>query len=84
MERDIPPEVFQSPGVNPTARPAPRADARALAQLQVQLPTTSSAKTRARRLLARHRYLGDVRAVSEPLWYAVANADGGWLGVLVS
>ena len=40
----------------------------ALAQVQVQLLTTAQAKTRARRLLAQHHYLGDVRAVGEQLW----------------
>ncbi len=53
----------------------------ALAAIQVQLLPT--AKARARRLLAKHHYLGDVRAVGEQLFYALTAADGDWLGVLV-
>jgi hypothetical protein len=34
-------------------------------------------------LLAKHHYLGDVRAVGEQLFYAVADGSGDWLGVLV-
>ena len=38
---------------------------------------------RARRRLAKHHYLADVPAVGEQLWYALTDADGTWLGVLV-
>lgn len=55
----------------------------ALAELQVQLLPTSKARARARRLLAKHHYLGDVRAVGEQLFYALTAGDGDWLGVLV-
>ena len=54
-----------------------------LAQVQIQLLTTAKAKGRARRLLAKYHYLGDVRAVGEQLFYAVMAVDGDWLGVLV-
>src|SRR6266481_4805215 len=53
-----------------------------LAEVQAQLITSVKDKARARRLLAKHHYLGDVRAVGEQLWYAIA-AGGIWLGVLV-
>lgn len=53
-----------------------------LAEVQVQLLATPKAKARARRLLAKDHYLGDVRAVGEQLWYAIT-ARGRWLGVLV-
>jgi hypothetical protein len=53
-----------------------------LASVQVQLLSTSKDKSRARRLLAKHHYLGDVRAVGEQLWYAVS-VGSIWLGVLV-
>jgi hypothetical protein len=33
--------------------------------------------------LAKHHYLGDVRAVGEQLFYAITDALGDWLGVLV-
>ena len=37
----------------------------ALAEVQIQLLSTVKKKTRARRFLAKHHYLGDVRAVGE-------------------
>jgi len=55
----------------------------ALARVQIRLLLTAKDKARARRLLARHHYLGDVRAVGEQLFYAVTDGHGGWLGVLV-
>jgi hypothetical protein len=56
---------------------------RALAAIQIELLATAKAKARARRLLARHHYLGDVRAVGEQLSYAITDGGGDWLGVLV-
>ena len=50
------------------SRTARQPKPKALAQVQIQLLTTPPAKTRARRLLAQHHYLGDVRAVGEQLW----------------
>jgi hypothetical protein len=55
----------------------------ALAEVQVQLVSSVKDKARARRLLAQHHYLGDVRAVGEQLFYAVSTGGGDWLGVLV-
>jgi hypothetical protein len=55
----------------------------ALAEVQVQLLPTAKARARARRLLAKHHYLGDVRAVGEQLFYALTGGNGDWLGVLV-
>jgi len=55
----------------------------ALAEVQVQLLPTVKDKAPARRLLAKHHYLGDVRAVGEQLFYAVTNRGGEGLGVLV-
>jgi hypothetical protein len=55
----------------------------ALAAIQVQLLPTAKARARARRLLARHHYLGDVRAVGEQLFYAITDGGGDWFGVLV-
>jgi len=54
-----------------------------LAGVQAQLLTTAREKNRARRLLDKHHYLGDVRAVGEQLFYAVSDSSGEWLGVLV-
>jgi hypothetical protein len=53
-----------------------------LSEVQVRLLGTRPERARARRLLARHHYLGDVRAVGEQLWYAIT-ARRQWLGVLV-
>src|SRR5512136_2307202 len=53
-----------------------------LDEVQVQPLSTRKEKSRARRLLGKHHYLGDVRAVGEQLWYAIV-AGGQWLGVLV-
>jgi len=54
-----------------------------LAEVEVQPLSTAKEKSRARHLLAVHHYLGDVRAVGEQLWYAITDARGHWLGVLV-
>jgi hypothetical protein len=53
-----------------------------LATVQIQQLSPCKDKARARRLLGKHHYLGDVRAVGEQLWYAIT-AGGTWLGVLV-
>jgi len=53
-----------------------------LAEVQIQELSTPKERSRARRLLGTHHYLGDVRAVGEQLWYAIT-AQGQWLGVLV-
>ena len=65
---DIAPQVFHPPGMPPTPRIARQPEPNALAQVQIQPLTTPPAKARARRLLARHHDLGDVRAVGEQLW----------------
>ena len=54
-----------------------------LAEVQIQLLTDSKTKARVRRLLAKHHYLGDVRAVGEQRFYAITDRRGDWLGVLV-
>ena len=65
------------------AKAARSASSVSLAGVQAQLLTTAKEKNRARRLLKRHHYLGDVRAVGEQLFYAVSDSSGDWLGVLV-
>ncbi len=57
-------------------------DGPSLAEVQIQELSTRKERSRARRLLAKHHYLGDVRAVGEQIWYAII-AQGQWLGVLV-
>ena len=54
-----------------------------LAEVQIQLLSTSKAKARARRLLAKYHYLGDVRAVGEQIFYAITHSGDDWLGVLI-
>jgi hypothetical protein len=54
-----------------------------LAEVQIQLLGDAKIKARARRLLVKHHYLGDVRAVGEQLFYAVTSGRGDWLGLLV-
>jgi hypothetical protein len=54
-----------------------------LAQVQSQLIASPKDLSRARRLLAKQHYLGDVRAVGEQLFYALTDGHGHWLGVLV-
>ena len=64
-------------------RPAAATSAVSLAEVQIQLLATAKTKARARRLLAKHHYLGNVRAVGEQLFYAITDRRGDWLGVLV-
>lgn len=49
----------------------------------VELVDKGRDKARCRRELAKHHYLGDVRAVGEQLFYAIKDAQGRWLGVCV-
>ena len=75
-------EVFQASGMMKHSIDQKRGSAQ-LAELQIQLLSTAGQKSRARRHLAKRHYLGDVRAVGEQLWYAITDAKGSWLGVLV-
>jgi hypothetical protein len=54
-----------------------------LRQVKAHLLTPAKERARARRLLSKYHYLGDVRAVGEQLFYAVIDGEGHWLGVLV-
>lgn len=83
MLLDIALTVFHSPGMNKASRAPSSIDSVTLAGIQIQLLSTAKEKSRARRLLAKHHYLGDVRAVGEQLWYALTDAASQWLGVLV-
>jgi len=51
--------------------------------VRVELADKGKDKARCRRELAKHHYLGDVRAVGEQLFYAIKDAQGQWLGVCV-
>jgi hypothetical protein len=54
-----------------------------LHEVKVQLLSCAKTRARARRVLAKHHYLGDVRAVGEQLFYAIVGPGNDWLGVLV-
>lgn len=79
MVLDFAAEVFQALEMSQTSDAA----ASTLAGVQIHVLETSIAKARARRLLSKHHYLGNVRAVGEQLFYSITNARGVWLGVLV-
>jgi len=78
----MPPEVFQASDMTKHSVDGKSGSAQ-LAEVQIQLLSTAGQKSRVRRYLAKHHYLGDVRAVGEQLWYAITGARGTWLGVLV-
>jgi hypothetical protein len=62
---------------------APSAASVSLREVQSEPLSCSKDKARARRLLAEHHYLGNVRAVGEQIFYALVDSSGDWLGVLV-
>jgi hypothetical protein len=78
----MPSKVFQASGMTKHSVDEKSGPAQC-AEVQIQLLSTAGQKSRARRHLAKHHYLGDVRAVGEQLWYAITTAKGSWLGVLV-
>jgi len=80
---DIAAGVFHAPGMTKPSGTVSCTASVSLAEVQIQLLSTSQEKARARRHLAKHHYLGDVRAVGEQLFYALTEARGDWLGVLV-
>jgi hypothetical protein len=79
----VPEEAFDPPAMSKPNRTTSATASSSLAEIQVQLVPTSKARACARRLLAKHHYLGDVRAVGEQLFYAITDGGGDWLGVLV-
>jgi hypothetical protein len=54
-----------------------------LRTVRVELLDTPELRERARRLLDEHHYLGGIHAVGEQLHYALADASGEWVAVLV-
>lgn len=65
------------------SRPLPEEAAILLRTVQVHLLTEPEPRARAQALLAEHHYLGAVKAVGEQLHYAVSDAQGEWLAVLI-
>ena len=76
---NLPQRVFHTPAVSKPSRTT----SGALAEVQVQLLPTAKTRARACRLLAKHHYLGEVRAVREQLIYAITDVGADWLGMLV-
>lgn len=69
----------------PPARPKPLPEDPAilLRTLQTQVLDTPERRERAQQLLLAHHYLGGVRAVGEQVHYAVSDAQGEWVAVLI-
>lgn len=72
-----------SPTASPHPQALPEAAAILLRTVQVQLLDTPELRDRAQALLAQHHYLGGVQAVGEQLHYAVSDAQGEWVAVLI-
>ncbi len=66
-----------------TARPLPEEREILLRTVQVVRLDFSEQRARAQALLEEHHYLGGVQAVGEQMHYAVADAQGEWVAVLV-
>ena len=54
-----------------------------LSTLEVQVLDTPEQRARAQALLAEHHYLGGIQAVGEQVHYAVSDARGEWVAVLI-
>lgn len=67
----------------PPVKPLPEERAILLGTVQVQVLDKSEPRERAQGLLAAHHYLGAVQAVGEQVHYAVSDAQGEWVAVLV-
>ncbi len=80
---DLPPGVFHPLAGIVHSGVTPATASVALAEMQIQRFSSFKAKARARRLLTKHHYLGDVRAVGGQLFYALTDGRSDWLGVLV-
>lgn len=56
---------------------------RALEQVRIVLVTDPKDRRRFQRLLAKHHYLGGLKAVGEQMYYAAVDARGDWLALLL-
>ena len=72
-----------SPSPLPPPKPLPEELAVLLRTLQVQVLDTPELRDRAQALLVADHYLGGVQAVGEQLHYAVTDAQGDWVAVLI-
>lgn len=71
------------PPPSPQPQPLPEAAAILLRTVQVQVLDTPELRAKAQALLAEHHYLGGVQAVGEQVHYAVSDAQGEWVAVLI-
>lgn len=67
----------------PPPKPLPEEPAILLRTVQVQVLDTPELRARAQDLLAAHHYLGGLQAVGEQVHYAVSDAQGEWVAVLI-
>ena len=67
----------------PRPKPLPEDSAILLRTVQVQVLDTPELRAGAQQLLAAHHYLGGVQAVGEQVHYAVSDAQGAWVAVLI-
>lgn len=72
-----------SPICAPHPKPLPECRTILLRTLQVHVLDTAPLRERAQTLLAAHHYLGGVQAVGEQVHYAVSDAQGEWVAVLI-
>lgn len=66
-----------------TLQPLPEAREILLRTLQIERLDTPEQRERAQALLREHHYLGGLKAVGEQMHYAVADAQGEWVAVLI-
>lgn len=64
-------------------RPLPDDPAILLRSVQVEVLETPEQRARAQQCLVAHHYLGGVQAVGEQVHYAVSDAQGEWVAVLI-
>jgi hypothetical protein len=67
----------------PPAKPLAEELSVLLRTVQVHLLDAPEQRARAQELLATHHYLGAVQAVGEQLHYAVSDAQGAWVAVVI-
>lgn len=68
---------------SPPPKPLPEDPAILLRIVQTQVLDTPELRARAQQLLDAHHYLGGVQAVGEQMHYAVSDAQGEWVAVLI-
>lgn len=69
--------------IPPCPKPLPEDPALLLRTVQVKVLDTPELRARAQALLSAHHYLGGVQAVGEQVHYAVSDAQGEWVAVLI-